>query len=69
MPNTLSDKLRYLAGNLFWTWHPEIIGIFRDLDPELVDQHLELLGAGAVSPRSPITEVTRSLIGQIQLTR
>ncbi len=35
MPTTLSDKLRYLASNLFWTWHPEIIGIFRDLDPEL----------------------------------
>ncbi|MEK7470335.1 MAG: alpha-glucan family phosphorylase [Planctomycetota bacterium] len=38
MPTTLSDKLRTLASNLFWTWHPEIIGVFRDLDPELWKQ-------------------------------
>ncbi|MCE9582992.1 MAG: alpha-glucan family phosphorylase [Planctomycetes bacterium] len=35
MPTTLTDKLQYLASNLFWTWHPEVIGVFRDIDPEL----------------------------------
>lgn len=29
------DKLRELAYNLWWTWHPEVVSIFRDLDPEL----------------------------------
>ncbi|NUN49947.1 MAG: alpha-glucan family phosphorylase [Candidatus Brocadiae bacterium] len=38
MPNTLSDKLLFLASNLYWTWHPEIIGVFRDIDPELWTQ-------------------------------
>ncbi|MBI2923967.1 MAG: alpha-glucan family phosphorylase [Planctomycetes bacterium] len=38
MATPLADKLRYLAGNLFWTWHPEIIGVFRDLDPDLWKQ-------------------------------
>ncbi|NLF32547.1 MAG: glycosyltransferase family 1 protein [Planctomycetes bacterium] len=28
-------RLRNLARNLYWTWHPELIGIFRDLDPVL----------------------------------
>ncbi len=28
-------KLKRLAMNLWWTWHPEVIAIFRDLDPEL----------------------------------
>ncbi len=31
----LVDRLRELARNLYWTWHPELIGIFRDLDHEL----------------------------------
>ncbi|MEA3364385.1 MAG: alpha-glucan family phosphorylase [Candidatus Hydrogenedentes bacterium] len=30
-----AERLRELARNLYWTWHPEIIGIFRDIDPEL----------------------------------
>jgi starch phosphorylase len=29
----LSERLRALAHNLWWTWHPEVAGFFRDLDP------------------------------------
>lgn len=28
-------KLRELARNLWWSWHPNVIALFRDLDPEL----------------------------------
>ncbi len=31
----VSEALRDLARNLYWTWHPEIVTIFRDLDPQL----------------------------------
>ncbi len=31
----LPERLRELARNLYWTWHPELIEIFRDLDPVL----------------------------------
>ncbi|HQI80490.1 MAG TPA: alpha-glucan family phosphorylase [Deltaproteobacteria bacterium] len=31
----LHKRLRALADNLWWTWHPEVIGIFTDLDPHL----------------------------------
>ncbi|MBW1961428.1 MAG: alpha-glucan family phosphorylase [Deltaproteobacteria bacterium] len=31
----LHDRLRCLADNLWWTWHPEVIRIFTDLDPHL----------------------------------
>lgn len=31
----LHDRLRALALNLWWTWHPEVIELFRDLDPLL----------------------------------
>ncbi len=27
------DKCMALAGNLWWTWQPEVINLFRDLDP------------------------------------
>lgn len=27
------DKCMALARNLWWTWHPEVISVFRDLDP------------------------------------
>jgi len=29
----LYDKCQELAHNLWWSWHPEVIHIFRDLDP------------------------------------
>ena len=29
----LFDKCMALANNLWWTWHPEVINLFRDLDP------------------------------------
>jgi len=30
---TLYDKCTSLAHNLWWSWHPEVINLFRDLDP------------------------------------
>ena len=30
---SLYDKCQALAGNLWWSWHPEVINLFRDLDP------------------------------------
>ncbi|MDX1946573.1 MAG: alpha-glucan family phosphorylase [Pirellulaceae bacterium] len=30
---SLYDKCWALARNLWWTWHPEVINLFRDLDP------------------------------------
>src|SRR5438046_3392553 len=32
---SLTTRLYQLASNLLWTWEPEVIGIFRDLDPDL----------------------------------
>lgn len=31
----LHDRLRALAMNLWWTWHPEVINLFMDIDHEL----------------------------------
>ncbi len=31
----LYNKLRELARNLWWTWQPNVISLFRELDPEL----------------------------------
>jgi len=31
--DTLYDKCAALARNLWWSWHPEVINLFRDLDP------------------------------------
>ena len=35
MDNHLHKRLRTLAENLWWTWHPEVISLFTDLDPHL----------------------------------
>src|SRR6186997_1387634 len=32
-PQTIYDKCRSLARNLWWSWHPDVINLFRDLDP------------------------------------
>jgi len=32
-PQTLYDKLVAVAHNLWWSWHPEVTNLFRDLDP------------------------------------
>src|SRR6188472_2116883 len=32
-PQTIYDKCLSLARNLWWTWHPEVSNLFRDLDP------------------------------------
>jgi starch phosphorylase len=29
----LSERLRALSRNLWWTWHPEVAALFRELDP------------------------------------
>jgi starch phosphorylase len=31
--NALRERLTQLALNLWWTWHPEVVEVFRDLDP------------------------------------
>jgi len=31
----LHERLLALAQNLWWTWHPEVIGLFSDLHPQL----------------------------------
>jgi starch phosphorylase len=33
--NHLHERLRALAQNLWWMWHPEVISLFTDLDPHL----------------------------------
>ncbi len=32
-PQALYDKCLALARNLWWSWHPEVVNLFRDLDP------------------------------------
>src|SRR3954451_12830121 len=32
-PHALYDKCLSLAKNLWWSWHPEVVNLFRDLDP------------------------------------
>ena len=32
-PQALYDKCLSLATNLWWSWHPEVVNLFRDLDP------------------------------------
>ncbi|MEX1223904.1 MAG: alpha-glucan family phosphorylase [Pirellulales bacterium] len=32
-PDTLYEKCVALARNLWWAWHPDVINLFRDLDP------------------------------------
>ncbi len=32
-PQALYDKCLSLANNLWWSWHPEVVNLFRDLDP------------------------------------
>ncbi|MCH2117468.1 MAG: alpha-glucan family phosphorylase [Pirellulales bacterium] len=32
-PRALYDKCFTLAHNLWWSWHPEVVSLFRDLDP------------------------------------
>ncbi len=32
-PQVLYDKCTAIANNLWWSWHPEVVNLFRDLDP------------------------------------
>lgn len=56
-PRALYDKCTALAHNLWWSWHPEVINLFRDLDPvrwrRLDHNPIALLG-----------EMTPKLLGQ-----
>jgi starch phosphorylase len=31
----LADRLKELSRNLYWAWHPELVRVFRDIDPSL----------------------------------
>ena len=35
---TIHDKLVLLSRNLWWAWHPDVLAIFRDLNPALFQQ-------------------------------
>ncbi len=35
MGTAIAARLRELARNLYWTWHPELVAIFRDMDPQV----------------------------------
>jgi starch phosphorylase len=73
--HTLGERLGALARNLWWTWHPEVAALFRDLDPirwrqldhnpiallsELSPQRLEQRTDELVL-RSPINDAYRRL--------
>jgi glucan phosphorylase len=32
---SLATRLTDLSRNLWWTWHPEVVAIFRDVEPAL----------------------------------
>jgi starch phosphorylase len=32
-PQALYDKVLALAKNLWWSWHPEVVNLFREIDP------------------------------------
>src|SRR6516225_7046748 len=76
-PNHLSlyDRLQVLARNLWWTWQPEVVNLFRELDPvrwrQLSHNPIALLrefSAGRLEERadelvlrSPINDAYRQL--------
>lgn len=37
-PRTIHDKLNTLSRNLWWAWNPQVLAIFRDLNPTLFQQ-------------------------------
>jgi starch phosphorylase len=68
----VAARLKDLARNFYWGWHPEVVAVFRDLDPELwravnhnpttflsrlAKNVLEQKGADPV----PVTRLTRAL--------
>jgi starch phosphorylase len=32
-PDSLYEKCWAVAHNLWWSWHPDVVNLFRDLDP------------------------------------
>ena len=48
------ERLRALAQNLWWAWHPEVISLFMDLDPHLWRQ----VGHNPISFMNQITRET-----------
>ncbi len=53
---SLRERLNDLARNLFWTWQPETVAIFRDLDPTLwrATNHNPVAFLAALSPEQLI---------------
>ncbi|HOM28939.1 MAG TPA: alpha-glucan family phosphorylase [Deltaproteobacteria bacterium] len=52
MENHLHDRLKALAQNLWWTWHPEVISLFTDIDPHLwrVVEHNPIAFLNRITP-------------------
>jgi starch phosphorylase len=61
--NHLHDRLRVLAQNLWWTWHPEVIRLFTDLDPHLWRQlsHNPIAFLNQITPEQ-IEELAAELV-------
>lgn len=51
-PQSLAAQLHQLAWNLWWTWQPDVVDIFRDLDPALWRQqnHNPIAFLAALAP-------------------
>ena len=56
LTTSLRERLNDLARNLFWTWQPEVVAIFRDLDPVLwrTTNHNPVAFQAALSPEQLI---------------
>ena len=57
----LLDKLRELARNLWWTWQPEVVSLFRELDPALW-RNVPNIAAAAVSGMLAILGVAAAIV-------
>ena len=60
LPETLRH-LSDLAGNLFWTWNPEAMGLFRRLDRELWEDLYRYIRAVQADPDPDRQETGRKL--------
>jgi starch phosphorylase len=52
LAQSLARRLNDLARNLYWTWQPEVVAIFRDLDPVLwrLTNHNPVVFLAALAP-------------------
>lgn len=67
---TLKQLMLKLAKNLWWTWHPEIIQIWRDIDPQLWREcrHSPLLFINKLS-ESKLQELAQDISLRINIHR